>query len=519
MLTLMRKNRNYSVIIDRKKLLYAFMMILIISIFLPVISIADTISGQCGDNTTWVLSDNGVLRISGTGEIWDAKEVYHPEYDGYENVLPWNDYKNDIKSVVIGEGITRIGANVFCSCENLKAAVIPNSIKSIGNFSFFYTGLEEIILPEGLTSIGQQAFCGTKLKKLVIPGSITSIKSGICEGCEQLETVIFKENDSESIFYYSSGLFRRCISLKDITVESGNSYFESVNGVLYCDNVLISYPAGKTDSVFTVWDGCKRIMQLAFCEGSQDLKEIIIPPSVCSIDAYSVACRNIERIIIKNPECEIADEFTLLHPVIYGLKNSTAHDFAEKNGCEFVAIACSHTFGEWTVVKTPTINSEGTRERVCTICGEKQTESINKLTAETLPESSTRSGDTPAASAGSSSSTGKTNSTTDSLKKARKKVNPIIIKTKTVKVSYSKLKKRIVSVAARKAFTVKKAVGKVTYKKISGSKKISISKTGKITVNKKTKKGKYKVKIRVTAAGNKYYKAKAKTVSITIIVR
>ena len=41
----------------------------------------------------------------------------------------------------------------------------------------------------------------------------------------------------------------------------------------------------------------------------------------------------------------------------------------------------SHIFGEWTTTKEPTHTQEGEKERSC-ICGEKQTESIPKLSGD-----------------------------------------------------------------------------------------------------------------------------------------
>ena len=56
----------------------------------------------------------------------------------------------------------------------------------------------------------------------------------------------------------------------------------------------------------------------------------------------------------------------------------------------------------------------------------------------------------------------------------------------------------------------KKGQGRLTYTKASGSKKITISKTtGKVTVKKGLKKGTYKIKVKVKAAGNTNYKASA----------
>lgn len=100
-----------------------------------------------------------------------------------------------------------------------------------------------------------------------------------------------------------------------------------------------------------------------------------------------------------------------------------------------------------------------------------------------------------------------------------KGTNPLTVKTATTTVKYKKLKKKKQTIKAGKAIKVSKAAGKVTYKKVSGNKKITISSSGKITLKKKLKKGTYKVKVKVTAAGNANYKSRSKTVTIKIKVK
>ena len=91
----------------------------------------------------------------------------------------------------------------------------------------------------------------------------------------------------------------------------------------------------------------------------------------------------------------------------------------------------------------------------------------------------------------------------------------VAVKTKTVKVK--KVKKAKQNVAA---ITVTGAKGAVTYKKAGGSAKLTVNaKTGKITVKKGTKKGTYKVKVTVTAAGDGNFKPGTKTVTVTIKVK
>ena len=105
--------------------------------------------------------------------------------------------------------------------------------------------------------------------------------------------------------------------------------------------------------------------------------------------------------------------------------------------------------------------------------------------------------------------------------KINKAANPLKIKAKTATIKYSAVKKKAQTLAVTKVITfTKKGQGTTTYAKSSGDKKITIDKkTGKVTVKKGLKKGSYKVKVKVKAAGTDNYKAAAKTVTFTVNVK
>lgn len=117
-------------------------------------------SGKCGEGLTWSFdATTGTLTVSGTGEM-----------NGYSATsMPWSELADQIKKVVISEGVTSIGKNAF-NCESVK---------------FVFT---EISLPETLTSIGNYAFYGCdKLTKVTIPDAVNTIgkyafrRSGLTE--------------------------------------------------------------------------------------------------------------------------------------------------------------------------------------------------------------------------------------------------------------------------------------------------------------------------------------------------
>ena len=101
----------------------------------------------------------------------------------------------------------------------------------------------------------------------------------------------------------------------------------------------------------------------------------------------------------------------------------------------------------------------------------------------------------------------------------KKAPNTLKASGKTRTVSAAVLKEKSVNVFRKNVITVTKAKGKVTYHKISGSKKITVSKNGTVTLKKGLKKGTYRIGIKVTAEGNDIYKKKTKTVCVTITVK
>ena len=135
-------------------------------------------------------------------------------------------------------------------------------------------------------------------------------------------------------------------------------------------------------------------------------------------------------------------------------------------------------------------------------------------------ESSEGQGGTGDNPGGTSDNPGSTGSSTTSSRKA----NPMKVKGKTVTIRYKKISGKTLYIKRTKAIKLSKAKGKVTYKLLSVTKKkfkkyFKVNaKNGKVIVSKGLPEGTYKVKVKVTAAGNKTYKKLSKTVKITVKV-
>lgn len=103
-------------------------------------------SGTCGENLTWVLTSDGTLTISGTGEMYD--------YSSTSNQSPWYDVRSKIVKVVIEAGVTSIGLCAFYDCSDLTEISISDTVTSIAGFAFENcSSLTEIIIPDGVTTI------------------------------------------------------------------------------------------------------------------------------------------------------------------------------------------------------------------------------------------------------------------------------------------------------------------------------------------------------------------------------
>ena len=164
--------------------------------------------GNNGDNLTWILDDEGVLTISGTGAManWNRRGS------------PWYANKDKIESVMIEDGVTSIGKYAFFDCSSLASIKLPNSISSIGIAAFNNcSSLASITLPNSISSIGELAFyyCSS-LTSITIPNSVTNIEKYAFCGCSMLASITI----SNSVTSIADSTFENCTRLKSITIPN-----------------------------------------------------------------------------------------------------------------------------------------------------------------------------------------------------------------------------------------------------------------------------------------------------------
>ena len=218
--------------------------------------------GNCGSNLTWKLDDGGKLVISGSGAMTGCAVAED---------APWYSYKDQIKTVVLEEGVSSVETGAFYGYGKLHTIIIPQSMKQIAPFAFagcsalksvhisdvgawamidfgsvesnplyfaedLYLNLEmlsgELVLPLNVTHIGDYAFNNCiYLNSVVLHDGITSIGTGAFYNCTSLRSITL----NEGLVEIGSSAFNNCSSLAAIdlpnTLESigSNAFYNCVS--------------------------------------------------------------------------------------------------------------------------------------------------------------------------------------------------------------------------------------------------------------------------------------------------
>ncbi len=82
--------------------------------------------------------EDGTLTISGSGPMEDyiRSTVTIPPAEYEEISCPWYGIRDQIRRVVIEEGVTSIGAYAFFDCKNLREIALPSTLRSVGECAF-----------------------------------------------------------------------------------------------------------------------------------------------------------------------------------------------------------------------------------------------------------------------------------------------------------------------------------------------------------------------------------------------
>ena len=167
--------------------------ILLIALLMGLSAKAES-SGTCGPNLKWHLTDDGVLTITGKGEMYDYSVPY--------NSAPWRYF--GVKRIIVGDSVTTIGEYAFSYCSSLTSITIPNSVTTISDNTFSdCSSLTSVTIPNSVTTIGSEAFSGcTNLQKVHIGKSVKAIGQWAFYNCTSITQI-----SSEAVVPPTCGLY------------------------------------------------------------------------------------------------------------------------------------------------------------------------------------------------------------------------------------------------------------------------------------------------------------------------
>ncbi len=252
-------------------------------------------SGVCGD-LTWALDEEGILVISGSGNMGN--------YSYYPTTAPWYSNRFSIKSIIIDNGVKSIGDYAFYGCGNLTSVTIPDNVVKIGDYAFCCSSLSDIYITDNTYKIAHTAFDGTKwydsqpdgvvylgkyvysykgempVDTSIVLNNAIGIADYAFSDCENLSELTIGEN----VKYIGSYAFKNCVNLKTVKYNAINCY--------YSDG---GYSVEETE-------------QFSGCDGLEDIvignKVIFIPTNMFS------NCTNIKKVYIGDSVEVIGGAFT-----------------------------------------------------------------------------------------------------------------------------------------------------------------------------------------------------------------
>ena len=225
------------------------------------------------------------------------KSIYIPET--VQSLSPLSFCQNPIESITVSSANNAFDSRNNCNAvieterDNLvfgcKNTLIPNSVRSIGDFAFIYcVGLNQISIPYYVDNIGNSSFQNcTDLKHVSFPKYLRTIGDKAfynCSGLTQISIPNYVTNIGKSAF-------RDCSALSQIEISS---LITTINDSVFsgCSSLI----------QITIPDSVTSIGNNAFynCTG---LISITIPNHVSNIGKESFGnCHNLNSIYCQNPE-------------------------------------------------------------------------------------------------------------------------------------------------------------------------------------------------------------------------
>ncbi|MBR4942626.1 MAG: leucine-rich repeat protein, partial [Clostridia bacterium] len=274
-------------------------------------------------------------------------------------------YNRELQEVTLGNNLEAIEGYTFAICTSLTDFALPSSVKSVGEYAFYLTGLSGALNLSNVESIGDYAYTDTMITSILLKDG-ASIGEGAFDECEFLATADLSkttsignyafqktaltsvdlsaakyvgdfafgesqvtavtfgkaiENFGENPFYgceietygvMQDVLFNETFIKKEmVETYAINDTVQVIDGVLYQKVKngleLVSYPMLKDLKAYEVEEGTVRITARAFYGAT--LENVTLPWSLLALgDKAFYECNNLSVVVFKSYDAPILEE-------------------------------------------------------------------------------------------------------------------------------------------------------------------------------------------------------------------
>ena len=289
--------------------------------------------------------------------------------DSIDKIKDYSFYGCDeVKEIQIPQGVTEVGEYAFYNCSSLEKITFSGNLKEIRRNAFSYTAIRQIDLPDSVETMERSCFSYCRqLSEFTLPEKITTVSDFTFSGCSALERVdargyiteiadyAFSYCDSlkelgfwDSVERVDMNAFEQCTALENAPFESVN-YIEQ-NAFKNCTELeSVSLPEENTVIEGKAFYRCLSLKSVDIKANSSvgtqafyscsSLETVIVGENTSLSKEAFAYCSSLKELYLFNEFSaeDIVGSFAD-GAVIYGYEGSSAQQYAQKKGIEFIAV-------------------------------------------------------------------------------------------------------------------------------------------------------------------------------------
>ena len=223
-------------------------------------------------------------RVLHQSPLWKGNSRDILTIDSKNTVVNIAGRKQNICTVRVPAGVTKIAAKAFYLCNRLEKVILPRTIETIADGAFRWcNSLKCVVIAPGVKKIGEKAFDGNlSLKAIIVPESVAILGTSVFQLCISLTYVRLPKSLKsipESAFRYCFNLsrvvipasvtdigrcsFSHCVSLSQVLLPSGVKSIgdEAFRGCVKISELDLPYSNGQENVIIgsNVFFQCRNV--------------------------------------------------------------------------------------------------------------------------------------------------------------------------------------------------------------------------------------------------------------------